>query len=306
MMAPIRSSGFVDPGWEHGVAQDEKKKKVKCNYCGKIVSGGIYRLKQHLARVSGEVTYCDKAPEEVYLRMRENLEGCRSNKKPRQSEDDEHSYLNFHSNDDEEDGLHVAYRNRGRQLMGNRNVGANLTPLRSLRYVDPGWEHGVAQDERKKKVKCNYCEKIVSGGINRFKQHLARIPGEVAPCKHAPEEVYIKIKENMKWHRTGRRHVQTDSNEISAYFMQSDNEEEEDEKEESLHHISKERFIDDKRLSKDLRSSFRGMSPGGGSEPSVKRSRLDSVFLKTTKRQTEQMHKQALAKEEAIGGHGKK
>lgn len=297
MMAPIRTSGFVDPGWEHGVAQDEKKKKVKCNYCGKIVSGGIYRLKQHLARVSGEVTYCDKAPEEVYLRMRENLEGCRSNKKPRQSEDDEQSYLNFHSNDDEEDGSHVTYRNRGRQLMGNRNVGTNMTPLRSLRYVDPGWEHGVAQDERKKKVKCNYCEKIVSGGINRFKQHLARIPGEVAPCKHAPEEVYLKIKENMKWHRTGRRHVQTDANEISAYFMQSDNEEEEEEKEESLHHISKERFIDgDKRLSKDLKSTFRGMSPGGGSEPSVKRSRLDSVFLKTTKRQTEQVQKQALVK----------
>lgn len=296
-MAPIRTCGFVDPGWEHGVAQDEKKKKVKCNYCGKIVSGGIYRLKQHLARVSGEVTYCDKAPEEVYLRMRENLEGCRSNKKPRQSEDDEQSYLNFHSNDDEDGGLHVAYRNRGRQLMVSRNVGSNMTPLRSLRYVDPGWEHGVAQDERKKKVKCNYCEKIVSGGINRFKQHLARIPGEVAPCKHAPEEVYLKIKENMKWHRTGRRNGQTDANELSAYFMQSDNEEEEDEKEESLHHISKERLIDgDKRSSKDLRSTFRGMSPGGGSEPSVKRSRLDSVFLKTTKRPTEQLHKQALVK----------
>ena len=68
-MARIRSCGIVDPGWEHGIAQDEKKKKVKCNYCGKIVSGGIYRLKQHLARVSGEVTYCDKAPDEVYLRI---------------------------------------------------------------------------------------------------------------------------------------------------------------------------------------------------------------------------------------------
>lgn len=74
-MGPSRAAGFVDPGWEHAVPQDEKKKKVKCNYCGKIVSGGIYRLKQHLARVSGEVTYCNKAPEEVFLRMKENLEG---------------------------------------------------------------------------------------------------------------------------------------------------------------------------------------------------------------------------------------
>jgi hypothetical protein len=83
-MAPPGSIGVVDPGWEHGVAQDQRKKKVKCNYCGKIVSGGIYRLKQHLARVSGEVTYCDKSPEEVCMRMKENL--VRSTKKLRQSE----------------------------------------------------------------------------------------------------------------------------------------------------------------------------------------------------------------------------
>uniref|UniRef100_A0A2N9EIB1 BED-type domain-containing protein n=1 Tax=Fagus sylvatica TaxID=28930 RepID=A0A2N9EIB1_FAGSY len=268
-MARIRTCGIVDPGWDHGIAQDEKKKKVKCNYCGKIVSGGIYRLKQHLARVSGEVTYCDKAPEEVYLRMKENLEGCRSNKKPRQSEDEGQVYLNFHSNDDEEE-VNVGYRSKGKQLMVDRNLSSdrnssvNSTPLRSLGYVDPGWEHGVAQDERKKKVKCNYCEKIVSGGINRFKQHLARIPGEVAPCKHAPEEVYLMIKENMKWHRTGRRHRRPDTGELSAFFMLTDNENEEEEKEEAaLHHFGKESLINgDKRLGKDLTKVVKGMSPG--------------------------------------------
>lgn len=148
-MAPIRSTGFVDPGWDHGIAQDERKKKVRCNYCGKVVSGGIYRLKQHLARVSGEVTYCEKAPEEVYLKMKENLEGCRSNKKQKQV--DAQAYMNFQSNDDEDDEEQVGCRSKGKQLMDGRNVSVNLTPLRSLGYVDPGWEHGVAQDERKKK-----------------------------------------------------------------------------------------------------------------------------------------------------------
>jgi DNA-directed RNA polymerase subunit RPC12/RpoP len=290
-----RSCGIVDPGWEHGIAQDEKKKKVKCNYCGKIVSGGIYRLKQHLARLSGEVTYCEKAPEEVCLRMKENLEECRSHKKARQSEDVGQVNLNFHTNNDEEE-VHVGYRSKGKQLMVDRNLScdtnlaANLTPLRSLGYVDPGWEHGVAQDERKKKVKCNYCEKIVSGGINRFKQHLGRIPGEVAPCKHAPEEVYLTIKENMKWHRTGRRHRQPDTSELSAFFMLADNENEEDEKEEvALHHS----LIDgDRRLNKDLRKAVKGMSASSGSEPSFKRSRLDSLFLKTPKTHTPQSYKQ--------------
>ncbi|KAK9288436.1 hypothetical protein L1049_016893 [Liquidambar formosana] len=298
-MASLRSSGFVDPGWEHGIAQDERKKKVKCKFCGKTVSGGIYRLKQHLARVSGEVTYCDKAPEEVCLKMKENLEGCRSSKKPKQSEDDEQSYLQFHSNDDEEEGEeHIGYRRKGKQLMSDKNLVINLAPLRSLGYVDPGWEHGIAQDERKKKVKCNYCEKIVSGGINRFKQHLARIPGEVAPCKNAPEEVYLKIKENMKWHRTGRRHRRPDAKEISAFYMQSDNEDEEDEQvEDAIHLVNKEKLlIGDKRMGKDMRRSFQGLYPGSGSEPLLKRPRVDTFLLKAPKSQTPPSYKQVKAK----------
>lgn len=288
-MAPVRSTGLVDPGWEHGIAQDEKKKKVKCNYCGKIVSGGIYRLKQHLARVSGEVTYCNKAPEEVYLRMKENLEGCRSNKKPRLFGDNGQPYLSFNSNDDhdeeqEDQDLRLEYRSKGKQLMDDRNSAAmKCTPLRSLGYVDPGWEHCVAQDERKKKVKCNYCEKIVSGGINRFKQHLARIPGEVAPCKHAPEEVFLKIKDNMKWHRTGRKQRRGDVKEVSSLYSHSDFEDEEDEQVEAgLCRISKEKMMEnDEKVVKDPRRTFKAMSPTSASEPLLKRSRLDSVFMNT-------------------------
>ncbi|EEF43186.1 uncharacterized protein LOC8261347 [Ricinus communis] len=279
-MAPLRSCAIVDPGWEHGVAQDERKKKVKCNYCGKVVSGGIYRLKQHLARVSGEVTYCDKAPEEVYLRMKANLEGSRSSKRAKHSQDDGQSYFNYQYDDEEE---HPGFKSKGKQLIGDGSLVVNLTPVRSLGYVDPGWEHGVAQDERKKKVKCNYCDKVVSGGINRFKQHLARIPGEVAPCKNAPEEVYLKIKENMKWHRTGRRPRQPDTKPISTFYKQSDNEDEEDEPEQdALFHKSKERMvIGDKRLGKDLRITYKGMSSSNASESLCKKSRLDSVFLNT-------------------------
>lgn len=104
-MAPLRSAGYVDPGWEHGIAQDERKKKVKCNYCGKIVSGGIFRLKQHLAGISGEVTHCDKVPEEACFNMRKNLEGCRSGQKRRQSEYKQ-APLTFHPDecDDMEEG----------------------------------------------------------------------------------------------------------------------------------------------------------------------------------------------------------
>ncbi|MQM19160.1 hypothetical protein Taro_052159 [Colocasia esculenta] len=294
-MAPPRSSGFTDPGWEHGVAQDEKKKKVKCNYCGKIVSGGIYRLKQHLARISGEVTYCKKAPEEVYLKMKENLEGYRASKKQRQSEEEEQASLDLHSNDDDEDDEESAdFKQEGKDASGDKSLVVSLAPLRSLGYVDPGWEHGIAQDERKKKVKCNYCGKIVSGGINRFKQHLARIPGEVAYCKMAPEEVYLQMKENMKWHRTGRRR-RPESKELTAFYVDND-EALDDGLTNSRNKIK--RLTSDRALAtcKGPRKRFRGRSPGSGnsgSEPQLKQIKVETALLKTQKSSTQLPHKQA-------------
>ncbi|RWR95166.1 HAT dimerization domain-containing protein isoform 2 [Cinnamomum micranthum f. kanehirae] len=302
-MTPVRSTGFVDPGWEHGAAQDDRKKKVKCNYCGKVVSGGIYRLKQHLARVSSEVTYCNNAPEDVCLKMKENLEGFRASKKQR-SEDEEHQSLELHSNDDYyEEEEPPGYKDKGKQVIGDNNLVISLAPLRSLGYVDPGWEHGVPQDERKKKVKCNYCEKVVSGGINRFKQHLARIPGEVAYCKKAPEEVYLKIKENMKWHRTGRRGRRPEGKEIAAFYMHSENDDD-DKEEELMNGRSKEKLaIDDKSLitssGKAIKKRLRGRSPGSGTsgfEAPLKRSKIDSVFAMIPKSQTPSSYKQVKLK----------
>ncbi|KAJ6723274.1 HAT DIMERIZATION DOMAIN-CONTAINING PROTEIN ISOFORM 1 [Salix koriyanagi] len=300
-MAPLRSSGYIDPGWEHGIAQDERKKKVKCNYCGKIVSGGIFRLKQHLARMSGEVTHCVKVPEEVCFNMRKNLEGCRSGRKRRQTEYEQAS-LAFHSNEyDDMEEASCSYKQKGKRVVGDKNLVIRFASLRSLGYVDPGWEHCVAQDEKKKRVKCNYCEKIISGGINRFKQHLARIPGEVAYCDKAPEEVYLRIKDNMKWHRTGRRNRKLESKEMSTFYTNSDNEDEEEEHEGGLLQYSSKDLlvIDDKFSDNDIRNNIKGRSPGSssnGAEPPMKRSRLDSVFLKSLKSQTSSHYRQTKAK----------
>ena len=140
----------------------------------------------------------------------------------------------------------------------------------------------------------------ISGGINRFKQHLARIAGEVAYCEKAPEEVYLKIKENMKWHRTGRRHRKPDTKEISTFYLHSDNEDEGGEEDGYLQCISKDMLaIDDKVSDSDITNNVRGRSPGSsgnGSQPLLKRSRLDSVFLKSLKSQTSAHHKQTRTK----------
>ncbi|KAK1261472.1 hypothetical protein QJS04_geneDACA001003 [Acorus gramineus] len=47
-------------------------------------------------------------------------------------------------------------------------------------------------------VTCRLCSKIIKGGINRLKQHLAHIRGNVAPCKQVDEETKKAIKDYME------------------------------------------------------------------------------------------------------------
>lgn len=50
----------------------------------------------------------------------------------------------------------------------------------------------------KKKLVCLYCGKIFAGGgINRIKQHLEGLKGEVDPCRKVPLDVRFKMKENL-------------------------------------------------------------------------------------------------------------
>ncbi|KAL0361642.1 UNVERIFIED_CONTAM: hypothetical protein Sradi_3848700 [Sesamum radiatum] len=55
----------LDNGWEHATPVGGDKKKCKCNYCGKVVHGGITRLKQHIAHVSEYIKACPRVPSEI-------------------------------------------------------------------------------------------------------------------------------------------------------------------------------------------------------------------------------------------------
>ena len=65
----------VDPAWQHGVDVDGKKSKIKCNYCGKVITGGITRLKEHLAHKTGNVAKCTKVSPELKKEMQAFLNG---------------------------------------------------------------------------------------------------------------------------------------------------------------------------------------------------------------------------------------
>ena len=43
-------------GWDHATPIGNDRKVTKCNYCGKIIHGGITRMKQHIGHVVGQET----------------------------------------------------------------------------------------------------------------------------------------------------------------------------------------------------------------------------------------------------------
>lgn len=51
-----------DMGWEFAVLIDpDDLQRVKCKLCGKEMSGGVTRMKEHIAQIKGGVTSCTQA-----------------------------------------------------------------------------------------------------------------------------------------------------------------------------------------------------------------------------------------------------
>ncbi|KAK4260461.1 hypothetical protein QN277_003567 [Acacia crassicarpa] len=55
-----------DACWEHCVLVDATRQKVRCNYCQREFSGGVYRMKFHLAQIKNkDVVPCTEVPADV-------------------------------------------------------------------------------------------------------------------------------------------------------------------------------------------------------------------------------------------------
>ncbi|CAN6280764.1 unnamed protein product [Urochloa humidicola] len=56
---------------------------------------------------------------------------------------------------------------------------------------DPAWKHCLmVRAEGRVRLKCAYCGKhFLGGGIHRFKEHLARRPGNACCCPKVPRDV---------------------------------------------------------------------------------------------------------------------
>lgn len=58
---------------------------------------------------------------------------------------------------------------------------------------DIGWKYGKDIENTGRKVECNYCHKVINGGIFRFKHHLAGSNKDVLACTHVNEEVKLQM-----------------------------------------------------------------------------------------------------------------
>lgn len=70
---------------------------------------------------------------------------------------------------------------------------------------DITWDHCTRVNPKdRKRVKCNYCSKIMSGGVNRMKHHLAGTKQDIAQCVVADEKIkqlflgILKVYEEKK------------------------------------------------------------------------------------------------------------
>ncbi|XP_028797889.1 uncharacterized protein LOC114753361 [Neltuma alba] len=100
------------------------------------------------------------------------------------------------------------------QSSGNDNVTPNTqsstsntktsnppTPISSLRAkTDPAWAHVAYKKEETQNVyTCLFCgNSYRGGGINRMKQHLAGITGQISSCKKASHDVRHRMIESLK------------------------------------------------------------------------------------------------------------
>ncbi|KAK8941408.1 hypothetical protein KSP39_PZI009861 [Platanthera zijinensis] len=84
---------------------------------------------------------------------------------------------------------------------------------------DPGWEHFslVKDASGKKKYRCLHCGTIYSGGgINRMKQHLAGIKGNIGACKKVPHDIRHQMQENLKGITEKKQEIQESRENIGS------------------------------------------------------------------------------------------
>ncbi|XP_045085622.2 uncharacterized protein [Aegilops tauschii subsp. strangulata] len=100
-----RKRNSDDMAWEFAVLIDpDDLQRVKCILCGKEMSGGVTRMKQHIAGIKGTVTSCLQATLDQKARCKVAHEAPKKRKKEKQKQEEEVGALvTIEANENEDD-----------------------------------------------------------------------------------------------------------------------------------------------------------------------------------------------------------
>ncbi|XP_015083445.1 uncharacterized protein LOC107026859 isoform X1 [Solanum pennellii] len=96
-----------DACWEHCVLVDATKQKVRCNYCRREFSGGVYRMKFHLAQIKNkDIVPCGHVPNEVRDHIKNILNNPKKQKNPKKAKLDQAANGQESSSSSASGGIH--------------------------------------------------------------------------------------------------------------------------------------------------------------------------------------------------------
>ncbi|KAJ4712848.1 HAT transposon superfamily [Melia azedarach] len=132
-----------DACWEHCVLVDATRQKVRCNYCHREFSGGVYRMKFHLAQIKNkDIVPCAEVPHDVRDHIQSIVTTPKKQKNPKKPKV-EKAVANGQQNSSSASG--GAHPSRGSSGQGGSTCPSLLFP-----HPSPSIQPAVDDAQRKK------------------------------------------------------------------------------------------------------------------------------------------------------------
>ncbi|CAO2830866.1 unnamed protein product [Amaranthus hypochondriacus] len=88
---------------------------------------------------------------------------------------------------------------------------------------DIGWSFCTKITDDEKVLKCNFCDKVIRGGITRLKEHLAHKRGNVAPCTNVSAPVQRDMTSVLKEYKDKKKDKITRTCELENELIRANN-----------------------------------------------------------------------------------
>ncbi|XP_038690695.1 uncharacterized protein LOC119989295 isoform X2 [Tripterygium wilfordii] len=200
------SGNRSDIGWEYAIEVGNDSKKVQCKYCSKICSGGIYRLKHHLACTNKNVGPCRNVPDDARKRMLGILsQGVEAKEIRKQQLSHQHDTGSSVNETQHESQYGTSSMSKGKrssnQVTTNELFKKDLRRSVCRRIGKWFYTSGIPFNTVRNPYFTKMCEEIARHGV-----------GFKAPSYHEIKETFLseeveEMKEYLELHKVGWRRV---------------------------------------------------------------------------------------------------